>query len=129
MTSIVFYDGACPLCSRVVRFVLKHERDKTLKFAKLQGAFAKNFLSEKGINALDLSTFYLFRNGTLYSKSTAALHLVFYLKWYFLLIWIFWIVPRFIRDFIYNTIAKNRYKIFKELCEIGALDKDRSLDL
>ena len=58
MTSIVFYDGACPLCSRVVRFVLKHERDKTLKFAKLQGAFAKDFLTEKGINALDLSTFY-----------------------------------------------------------------------
>ena len=48
MTSIVFYDGACPLCSRVVRFLLRHEKNNSMKFAMLQGSFAKEFLFEKG---------------------------------------------------------------------------------
>ena len=127
--SIVFYDSACPFCSRVVRFILRHEKNNELRFGALQGEFAKSFLSSKGINEIDLSTFYLFKNEKLYQKSTAALRLLTYLKWYLLFLNIFWMLPRVIRDFLYMIISRNRYRIFKNRCDIGRLDPKRNLDV
>ena len=127
--SIVFYDSACPLCSRVVRFILRHEKNDELRFSALQGKFAKSFFASKGINELDLSTFYLFKNEKLYQKSTAALRLLTYLKWYLLFLNIFWVLPRVIRDFFYMIISRNRYRIFKNRCDIGRLDPKRNLDV
>ena len=129
MTSIVFYDGACPLCSGVVRFLLRHEKNNSMKFAMLQGSFAKEFLYEKGITELNLTTFYLFRNNKLHSKSSAALHLIPFLKWYFLPLGLFWVIPKSMRDLVYDFVARNRYNFFKNVCEIGGLDEERSLDL
>lgn len=129
MTSIVFYDGACPLCSRVVRFLLRHEKNNSMKFAMLQGSFAKEFLYEKGITELNLTTFYLFRNNKLHSKSSAALHLIPFLKWYFLPLGLFWVIPKIMRDLVYDFVARNRYNFFKNVCELGGLDEERSLDL
>ena len=117
--SIVFYDSSCPLCSRVVRFIIRHEKNDELRFSALQGEFAKSFfLSSKGINEVDLSTFYLFKNEKLYQKSTAALRLLTYLKWYLLFLNIFWILPRVIRDFFYMIISRNRYRIFLKIAAI-----------
>lgn len=127
--SIVFYDSSCPLCSRVVRFIIRHEKNDELRFSALQGEFAKSFLSSKGINEVDLSTFYLFKNEKLYQKSTAALRLLTYLKWYLLFLNIFWVLPRVIRDFFYMIISRNRYRIFKNRCDIGSLDPTRDLDV
>lgn len=129
MTSIVFYDGACPLCSRVVRFLLRHEKNNSMRFAMLQGSFAKEFLYEKGITELNLTTFYLFRNNKLHSKSSAALHLIPFLKWYFLPLGLFWVIPKIMRDLVYDFVARNRYNFFKNVCELGGLDEERSLDL
>ena len=127
--SIVFYDSSCPLCSRVVRFIIRHEKNDELRFSALQDKFAKSFLSSKGINEVDLSTFYLFKNEKLYQKSTAALRLLTYLKWYLLFLNIFWVLPRVIRDFFYMIISRNRYRIFKNRCDIGRIDPKRNLDV
>ena len=129
MEAIVFYDGACPLCSRVVRLLLRHEKNNSIKFAMLQGSFAKEFLSKNGIVELDFTTFYLFLNNTLYSKSSAALHLIPFLKWYFLPLGLFWVIPKSMRDLVYDIVARNRYNFFKNVCELGGLDEERSLDL
>lgn len=125
---IIFYDASCPFCSKVVRFILRHEKNKILKFSSLQGDFAKSFLSIRGVYEIDMSTFYLFKNGKLFQKSTAALHLLSFLKWYMLFMYILWLLPRFIRDFFYNVISKNRYKLFKDHCDFGYLSEDRDLD-
>ena len=126
--SIVFYDAACPFCSKVVRFILKQEKKKQLFFSSLQGEFTKSFLPKYGVSEVDLSTFYLFQEDHVYSKSTAALRLLPYLKWYLFLFNIFWIIPPFIRDFLYDIIAKNRYKLFRDTCEIGSLSDERFLE-
>ena len=63
---IIFYDASCPFCSKVVRFILRHEKNKILKFSSLQGDFAKSFLSTRGVYEIDMSTFYLFKNGKLF---------------------------------------------------------------
>ena len=125
---ILFYDGACPLCSRVVRFILKHERNDELMFSSLQSNYAKEFLCKKGVNEIDMSTFYFYNNDNLYSKSTAALRLLPYLKWYLSFLNLFWLIPRFIRDYFYRIIAKYRYRIFKAKCDFDVLSKERNLD-
>lgn len=127
MKDIVFYDGACSLCSRVVRFILKHEKDDRLYFATLQGDFAHSFLPKKGLLQIDMKTFYLLRKNQVYHKSTAALKLISYLKWYFKIAMIFWLIPRLFRDMAYDFISKNRYRFFKDRCDIGSVDGRRLL--
>ena len=128
MESIVFYDGACPLCSRVIRFILKNENNDYLMFSSLQSDYAKNFFLKRGFTEVDMSTFYLLDKGQLYKRSSAALRLIPYLKWFWFWLSVFWIIPRFLRDPIYSFIARNRYKIFKQKCEIGILSEKRDLD-
>ena len=126
---IVFYDAACPLCSRVVRFILRNEKSERLRFSSLQSDYARKFFSKRGFNEVDMSTFYLMDNGHVFKRSTAALRLIPYLKWFWIWLNVLWIFPKFLRDPIYAIIAKNRYKIFKEKCDIGILSEQRNMDL
>lgn len=127
MKDIIFYDAACPLCSRVVRFILKHERNENILFSALQGEHARSFLPLEGINHIDMKTFYLFKAGTIYERSTAALCLIPYLKWYFNIFLVFWIIPKVLRDFVYTLVSKYRYRLFKDHCELGNVDSRRIL--
>ena len=127
MKDIIFYDAACPLCSRVVRFILKQERNENLFFSALQGEHARSFLQKEGIDHIDMTTFYLFKAGRIYDRSTAALSLIPYLKWYFNGFLVFWIIPKGIRDLAYNIVSKYRYRLFKDRCELGRVDPGRML--
>jgi predicted DCC family thiol-disulfide oxidoreductase YuxK len=126
---IVFYDGACPFCSRVIRFILKNEKNEHLRFSSLQSDYAKKFFLNRGFTEVDMSTFYFVEKGDLYKRSSAALRLIPYLKWFWIWLNIFWIFPKFLRDSIYALIARNRYKIFKEKCDIGVLSAKRNMDI
>ena len=125
---IVFYDGDCGLCNRSVAFVLKHEREKTIYFASIQSDFTKKLFEKREWKAPDLSTVYFLDEGELFEKSTAALKIGRYLKapksWMRTLL----IVPKFIRDAVYNFIAKRRKRISKGFCVMPAPgDKERFL--
>lgn len=113
---IIFYDGDCGLCNRSVAYVLKHEKDKTIFFASIQSDFTKQLFKSKCWKEPDLSTVYFLENGKLYQKSTAALKVCKYLKSPRSWMIAFFIVPRFIRDAVYNFIAKRRKRIVKEYC-------------
>jgi predicted DCC family thiol-disulfide oxidoreductase YuxK len=126
--AIVFYDASCPLCSRVVRFILKNEKNETLLFSSLQGEFAKSFFMNKGISEIDMSTFYFFKNKQFYKRSSAALRLIPHLKWFWFGLRIFWVFPILLRDPVYALVANNRYRMFKEKCDIGLLNQERNLD-
>ena len=128
MESIVFYDGACPLCSRVIRFILKNEKNDHLRFSSLQSDYAKKFFLNRGFTEVDMSTFYLLDKGQLYKRSSAAIRLIPYLKWFWIWLNIFWLFPKFLRDPIYVFVSTNRYKIFKQKCDIGVLTEKRDLD-
>ena len=127
MKDIIFYDAVCPLCSRVVRFILKHERNENIFFSALQGEHARSFLPKEGIDHIDMKTFYLFKAGNIYERSTAALCLIPYLKWYFNVFLVFWIIPKGLRDFVYTLVSKHRYRLFKDRCDLGNIDSRRIL--
>jgi len=121
--SIILFDGVCNLCNTSVQFILKKDKKNIFLFASLQSDAAKNILlhknSEKIINS-DLSTIYLVMNNKIYSKSTAILLILRHLKLPYNLLYLFIIIPKFIRDYCYKVISRNRYKWFgkKDVCMV-----------
>ena len=113
---IVFFDGVCNLCQGSVRYLIKHDKKGVLKFASLQGKYAKDFVNETEIQSMQ--SILLFDGKMLYKKSTAVLKLSRLLGGWHQLLLLGYILPRFFRDWLYNIVAKNRYRWFgkKDQC-------------
>ena len=118
------------MCNRTVSFVLKHEKRKDIFFSSLQSSFAKKELGKFGYDFNALSTFAFVSNGEVFYKSSAALKAASFLKWPYNWLGIFGIVPPFIRNAIYDLVARNRKKWFKkEFCVVPDQNtKQRFLD-
>lgn len=119
---IVLFDGVCNLCNGFVQFIIKRDKKGIVRFASLQSDFGQQVLQKfnLGSGTDQLSTVILIENNKAYTHSDVALRLVKYLGYAWPILSIFRILPRFIRDGIYNWIAKNRYRWFgkSETCMI-----------
>ena len=115
---IMFYDGVCGLCNRLVQFLLKHDKNGRLRFASLQSDFAAKVLGRHGIDPKDLDTVNVVVNydepdERVLQRSDAVLRAGCELGG-------FWgtsssiarIVPRALRDLTYRFVAQNRYRVF-----------------
>jgi predicted DCC family thiol-disulfide oxidoreductase YuxK len=118
---IILFDGVCNLCNSSVNFIIDRDPKGKFRFAALQSDVGQKLLLENSINATSFDSIVLISEGKIFQKSTAALKIAKELSrpWlvvYYMFIW----VPTFIRDFFYNIIAANRYKIFgrSEACRI-----------
>lgn len=109
---ILLFDGICNLCNGVVQFIIKHDMKGIFRFASLQSDIGQELLAKYGLPTDAISTIVLIENGQAYTHSSAALKIAPHLS--ILWIWtkLLWIFPAFIRDWIYNWIAKNRYRWF-----------------
>ena len=118
--SIILFDGVCNLCNSSVNFIIKHDKKKKFIFTSLQSDAAKEILLQFQIKKLKLDSILLVENGTMYEKSTAVLKISKHLNSGYKLLYLLIIIPVFIRDFVYNKIATNRYKWFgkSENCKI-----------
>ncbi len=117
--SIILFDGVCGLCHWAVRFIIKHDPKNRFVFASLQSDEAKAILLKKQVKN-NLNTIIFIEKGTIYTKSTAVLKIAKHLNNGLSLPYFFIIIPRFIRDFFYEMVAKNRYLWFgkKEQCSL-----------
>jgi predicted DCC family thiol-disulfide oxidoreductase YuxK len=118
-TSIILFDGVCNLCNSSVQFVLKHDENKNFLFASLQSDAATKILLQLNKKSFkNFDSIVLVENEQLYFKSTAALKIAKNLNGFTKILYIFIIIPSPIRDYIYDIIAKNRYKWFgkKDKC-------------
>lgn len=105
---IVLFDGECNLCDKSVRFILNHEKDPALLFTHLNSEKGKEIKKEFGIDD-SYDSLLLYEKDRLYGKSDAVLRIALYLKApYSFLPFFFW-VPLFIRDNLYDYIARKRY--------------------
>ncbi|SDW74162.1 Predicted thiol-disulfide oxidoreductase YuxK, DCC family [Lutibacter oricola] len=118
--SIVLFDGVCNLCNSSINFIIKHDTKERFLFASLQSDAAKEILLQFTSKKNDLSSILYIENNKLYSNSSAALRISKYLRTPINWMYAFIIVPKFIRNAVYNYIAKNRYKWYgkKESCMI-----------
>ena len=128
---VILFDGVCNLCNGAVQYVVKHDTDKCFLFASLQSQFGQQVLAAHQLSNTNFNSFILLQNGIIFQRSTAALLVAKQLTGVIRLLYWFIIVPRFIRDGVYNIIAKNRYKWFgkKEACWLPTPDlRSRFLD-
>lgn len=112
----VLYDGDCGFCNRTVAYVLRNDITNEIKFAAIQSEFAKKYFEKQNWTAPDLSTFYYIIGNEKYEKSTAALKVVRSFNWLRQIFLIGWLVPRFLRDKLYDLIARHRRKIAGSYC-------------
>jgi len=110
--SVIFFDGFCNLCNGAVQFTIARDAKNQFKFASLQSDYAKEKLSSFQIEPIKNNSFILLENGKVYERSTAALKVARRLNGLWPALYTFIIVPRLIRDAVYNFVAKNRYKWF-----------------
>ena len=109
---ILFFDGVCNLCSGWVDFIIKFDTKNNIKFCALQSDVAKQILLKNSIDKSEMHTVILLVNDVVYTKSTAAIKLLNELGGAWKLFNVFLLIPKFIRDFFYSIIAKNRYRFF-----------------
>ena len=114
---IVLYDGVCGLCNRAVQFLLKRDRHDRLRFASLQSDFAATVLKRHGVNHQDLDTVYVVlnqgeANETLLAKSDAFLLLTKEIGGVWSLARFGKIIPRPIRNWLYDFVSRHRYQVF-----------------
>jgi len=117
--SILFFYFLCYVCSRLALFVIK--RSNTITLVSLQSEFAKEVLKSNYESLIVLNTLVLFENDDFYIKSTAVLRIVKKMSGLWPILGIFGFIPMLIRDKLYDVIAKNRLKWFKQKdnCELS----------
>jgi predicted DCC family thiol-disulfide oxidoreductase YuxK len=115
--SIVLYDGVCGLCNRLNRFLLKRDKHDRLQFASLQSAFAADLLKRHGLDAKDLDTVYVVidhgqPSERLLARSDAIIHALMQLDGVWKFARVGNVLPRGLRNGIYQVVARNRYRVF-----------------
>jgi predicted DCC family thiol-disulfide oxidoreductase YuxK len=110
----------CNFCNSTVNFLIRQDKKRIFRFAALQSEAGQSLLKQHRLQTENLDSFILIENGNVYKRSTAGLRLYSHLPWYWKWTKIFRLAPRFVRDGVYNFVARNRYRWFgkKEACMI-----------
>lgn len=127
---IILFDGVCNLCNDSVKFIIKHDPKDVFQFTALQSDIGVKMVAEHGIDTTKTDSILLVDQGKIYAKSTAALKIARHLSGGYPLLYAIMIVPNFIRNWVYDIIAKNRCKWFgrKDSCMIPTPElKDKFL--
>jgi predicted DCC family thiol-disulfide oxidoreductase YuxK len=130
MKRIIVFDGICNFCNFWVNFLLERDRKNIFLFTALQSDAAKSLLKKYNRSTDDIYSFLLITDKGCFERSTAGLLVAKELGGFWKLLYVFIIIPKIIRDPVYNLIAKNRYKIFgkNESCRIPTSEeRDRFL--
>lgn len=115
---LVIFDGVCKLCTHSVHFILAHETEPLFRFAPVQSASGTRLLRELGLDPDDVETFVVIADGKAYLRSDAAIRIAPHLRGAWRWLGAVKFVPRAIRDWIYDLVARNRYRWFgrREQC-------------
>ncbi|MDW3193496.1 MAG: thiol-disulfide oxidoreductase DCC family protein [Cytophagales bacterium] len=117
---VILFDGVCNLCNSSVNFVIDRDTQQHFKFASLQSDFGQDQVQKIGDDPSQLNSIVLIEGDRFYRKSTAALRVARKLSGGWPMLYAFIIIPPFLRDLIYDFIAKNRYRWFgkEDACRI-----------
>jgi predicted DCC family thiol-disulfide oxidoreductase YuxK len=121
---VIYFDGSCGLCDRLVRFILPRDRGRRYHFATLQGTTARDRLAGAG-DPQDSDTVILDDEGTLRIRSDAALAIVAGLGGVWRSAALLRVIPRPLRDAIYDWIARHRFRWFgrRNACRVPGPDE------
>lgn len=123
-TYILLFDGICNLCNSIVKFTIKRDTKGKFKFAAFQSDEGKTLLKELGLKSNYFDSLVLIIGDKYYLKSSAGLLVLKELGSIWKMGYVFIYFPRPLRDFVYNLIAKTRYRIFgkQNVCMVPTND-------
>lgn len=105
------YDGLCVFCSRSVLFVLRHERDHLIRFVAIQSDEGRALALRHGIDPELPDTFLFVENGAVLGKSDGVAAVFAHLRPPWSLAAALTVLPRSMRDWLYDRLARNRYRL------------------
>jgi len=118
---IILFDGVCNLCNGFVRFVIKHDKKDTFRFASLQSQYGQRIQNYLALDSSDIKSIVLYQPEIAYfKKSKAVIEIIKDFGGFYRLLSVFGVFPIIITDLVYDFVAKNRYKWFgkKDQCMI-----------
>ena len=118
---IILFDGVCNLCNRSVQFITKRDKNDEFRFATLQGEIGQQLINKRNIDTSKVDSIILIEPGVAYYvKSTAALKIGRSFGGFWKMVYVLILIPRQLRDIVYDSVAKYRYRWFgqKEECMV-----------
>lgn len=117
---IILFDGVCNLCNGSVNFFITRDKKDIFRFAALQSDIGVRLQKELNIDHENIESFILIDGNAYYKKSTAALKVAGMLGFPYNLLYPLLLIPPFIRNIVYDIVAKYRYKWFgkKSTCRV-----------
>ncbi len=109
---VILFDGVCNLCNGSVQFIIQHDPPANFRFASLQSDTAKQLLLEHGLNPQHLDSIVLIEGASSFTKSDAVLRVVRHLSGLWPVLTVLRVIPRVVRNWAYDVIARNRYRWF-----------------
>ncbi len=110
--TILLFDGVCNLCNGYINFIIKRMKSDTVRFGTLQSESGQELLEKNGLSPHELDTVVLIQNGKLYTKSDVAFRLAKEMSGGWPMFSVLLVIPKFLRDGIYDIISRNRYRWF-----------------
>lgn len=110
--SIILFDGACGFCNLSVSFIIRHDKKNSFRFVPFQTAASRQLLKKFSLNENYSGSLVLIEGNTFFLKSTAALRIARTLNPPVNWLSVFILVPKFLRDPVYDWIARHRNSWF-----------------
>ncbi|MFB6105545.1 MAG: thiol-disulfide oxidoreductase DCC family protein [Halobacteriaceae archaeon] len=128
---VVLFDGVCNLCTGFVTFLIPRDPEGVLRFASLQSEVGAAALDRFDLPTGEFDSIVLVEGDDYYTKSSAALRIAYHLGGVYRLLYALRVVPRPVRDAVYDLVANHRYQVFgrKDACMVPTPDvQSRFLD-
>lgn len=128
---VILFDGVCNLCNTFVDFVIRRDPEGVYRFASLQSALGQEKTRNCQLMNTGADSVILVEHDQCYVRSTAVLRIIRKLRFPWPLGYMFIVVPEELRDWIYDMVAKNRYRWFgkRDTCRLPtAQEQARFLD-
>lgn len=110
--ALILFDGVCNLCQGTVQWIFKRDKKDQFVYASLQDKSSQDLLQQYGYDANAMQSVVVVHDKKIYTQSSAALKVVMLLGFPYSVLTIAYLVPTVIRNYVYQWIAKNRYKWF-----------------
>lgn len=117
---VILFDGVCNLCNGLVNWIIDRDHKNLFKFASLQSGFGQDTVKRLNLTGSYMDTVIYLNGNKSYTESAAVLHIFKDLEGIYASLYIFILVPAFVRNFVYRIVAKNRYKWFgkRDACRV-----------
>lgn len=121
---IVLFDGVCKLCNGWAKFLIRHDRQRLFRLASVQSKQGQALLAQHGLPTDHFDTMALIDDGQLCVRSDAVLRIVASLSYPWRLLAVLRLIPAPVRDWCYDRIALNRYRLFgrHDVCLLPTAD-------